>query len=378
MSEYQYYEFLALDRPLTQLEQQELRGVSSRAKISSTRFSNFCHYGDLRAEPIDVLLRYFDVFVYVSNFGSRCVAFRFPLGSLDRDLINCESLSHAVEIHENAEFEAAEFVYSNEPDGYYDEGDEWMGRLSAVRDVLLRRDQRPGYIAWLGSLLGFSEVDDDAVEPPVPPGLNAQTPWLNSLAEFLGVDEYLLAAAAEESDDLVTDRRLIASELSKLDERVKDTLLAEVYRGKHTKVIAKLTRLISSNDFREAKPERLRRCALEIRDRADDIQRAIVAERARRETEERRKREAADAVLRRRKLKRLATRQDETWGEIEELVASTRQDSYDRAIHKLIDLRDIAEMEATESIFARRLDALREMHVRKSSFIRRLEQAELI
>jgi hypothetical protein len=40
MSEYQYYEFLALDRPLEQLEIATLRAISSRAEISATRFSN--------------------------------------------------------------------------------------------------------------------------------------------------------------------------------------------------------------------------------------------------------------------------------------------------------------------------------------------------
>jgi hypothetical protein len=42
VSEYQYYEFLAIDRPLTEQEMRELRAVSSRAVITPTRFTN--HY----------------------------------------------------------------------------------------------------------------------------------------------------------------------------------------------------------------------------------------------------------------------------------------------------------------------------------------------
>jgi hypothetical protein len=34
MSEYQYYEFQALDRPLTEREMRELRGYSTRAAIT--------------------------------------------------------------------------------------------------------------------------------------------------------------------------------------------------------------------------------------------------------------------------------------------------------------------------------------------------------
>lgn len=42
MSEYQYYEFAAIDRPLTKTEMAELQAVSTRAAITSYSFSN--HY----------------------------------------------------------------------------------------------------------------------------------------------------------------------------------------------------------------------------------------------------------------------------------------------------------------------------------------------
>ena len=40
MSEYQYYEFQAVDRPLTEEMQQGLRRISSRAHITPTGFVN--------------------------------------------------------------------------------------------------------------------------------------------------------------------------------------------------------------------------------------------------------------------------------------------------------------------------------------------------
>lgn len=48
MSEYQCYEFVALDRPLTTKQVAELRAISTRAEISSTRFLNEYQWGDLR------------------------------------------------------------------------------------------------------------------------------------------------------------------------------------------------------------------------------------------------------------------------------------------------------------------------------------------
>ncbi len=40
MSKYQYYEFQAVDEPLTRQQMSELRGYSTRAEITPTRFVN--------------------------------------------------------------------------------------------------------------------------------------------------------------------------------------------------------------------------------------------------------------------------------------------------------------------------------------------------
>jgi hypothetical protein len=51
MSEYQYYEFQAVDRRLTEKEMSELRNVSSRAKITPHSFTNEYHWGDFKGNP---------------------------------------------------------------------------------------------------------------------------------------------------------------------------------------------------------------------------------------------------------------------------------------------------------------------------------------
>ena len=45
MSEYQYYEFQAIDRPLTAKEMSVRHGFSSRARTSPTRFVNEYPWG---------------------------------------------------------------------------------------------------------------------------------------------------------------------------------------------------------------------------------------------------------------------------------------------------------------------------------------------
>jgi hypothetical protein len=55
MSEYQYYEFQAIDRPLGAGEREQLRAISSRARITATSFVNSYDYGDLKADPFKLL-----------------------------------------------------------------------------------------------------------------------------------------------------------------------------------------------------------------------------------------------------------------------------------------------------------------------------------
>ncbi len=45
MSEYQYYEFQAIDQPLDERAQRDLRDISSRATITATSFTNTYSWG---------------------------------------------------------------------------------------------------------------------------------------------------------------------------------------------------------------------------------------------------------------------------------------------------------------------------------------------
>src|SRR5690606_14185070 len=83
MSEYQCYEFVALDRRLTSKEMAELRAISTRAEISPTRFWNEYHFGDLKADPATLLARYFDAHLYFANWGTRRFMLRLPARSVD-------------------------------------------------------------------------------------------------------------------------------------------------------------------------------------------------------------------------------------------------------------------------------------------------------
>jgi len=87
VSEYQCYEFVALDRRLTAKEMAELRSISTRAEITPTRFWNEYHWGDLKADPAKLLARYFDMHLYFANWGTRRLMFRLPVQAVDLDAL---------------------------------------------------------------------------------------------------------------------------------------------------------------------------------------------------------------------------------------------------------------------------------------------------
>ncbi len=67
MSEYQYYEFLAVDPPLDERQQAEVRALSSRARITATSFTNEYNWGNFRGDPRKMMERYYDAHLYLTN-----------------------------------------------------------------------------------------------------------------------------------------------------------------------------------------------------------------------------------------------------------------------------------------------------------------------
>ena len=78
MSEYQYYEFQAIDRPLTAKEMEELRSHSTRARITPTSFVNDYAWGDFKGDEDAWMAKYFDAFLYLANWGTHVLKLRLP------------------------------------------------------------------------------------------------------------------------------------------------------------------------------------------------------------------------------------------------------------------------------------------------------------
>jgi hypothetical protein len=197
VSEYQYYEFVALDRPLTAEEMAELRSISTRAQITPTRFFNEYQWGDLKADPAELLARYFDVHVYFANWGTRRLMFRLPLHAVDLDDLRACVPGGPVTLTVTGDHVVLDlWSETEEPEEEWFEDGQLLASLTPLRAELLRGDRRVAYLAWLLAVQA-GELDPDTPEPPVPHGLDAPSASLAALTGFLRVDRDLLAAAAE-------------------------------------------------------------------------------------------------------------------------------------------------------------------------------------
>jgi hypothetical protein len=106
--------------------------------------------------------------------------------------------------------------------------------MISLRSELARGDVRPLYLGWLLRLQS-SELGDDELEPPVPAGLGALSGAQQAMAEFLRIDEALLATAAEQSPP-VTHRTLKRADIDRRVHQLplidKEKALADYIAGK--------------------------------------------------------------------------------------------------------------------------------------------------
>ncbi|HZY85220.1 MAG TPA: hypothetical protein VFE78_10345, partial [Gemmataceae bacterium] len=159
MSEYQYYEFEAIDRPLDDRQMAELRALSTRAEITRTSFVNTYHYGDFKGDPHKLMKKYFDAFLYVANWGTHRLMLRVPRGLIDARVAGRYEIERAVSIDETADHLIVELASAPEDwAGDWEEGEGRLAALVPVRDALLGGDLRPLYLGWLA---GVQELDEE-------------------------------------------------------------------------------------------------------------------------------------------------------------------------------------------------------------------------
>jgi hypothetical protein len=205
MGEYQYFEFLAVDRPLDERERAEVRSTSARAEITATGFVNEHDADDFRGDPDRLLERYYDAHLHLADGGTRRLMLRLPRRLLDLEAVDAYCVDDLVTAWAADEHLVLDLASEDEDAGDLDPQGLLAG-LVGVRAELAAGDLRPLYLAWLAAYgswerdeSAFDRAADGDLEPPVPPGLRTLTAAQRALADFLRLDDDLLAVAAEAS-----------------------------------------------------------------------------------------------------------------------------------------------------------------------------------
>ena len=167
----------------------ELRAISTRATIAHTSFSNHYEYGDLKANPRDLLAKYFDASLYFAHWMYLEVAFRFPKDAVDVKALRRYAGGHTVGVRMMAGYVIV--AMSIESDGEtFDaahDGSGWLSSVTGLRADIANGDHRTAYLMWLLDV-ECGVVDDDAPEAARPEGLGALSPALESLVDVIGLD----------------------------------------------------------------------------------------------------------------------------------------------------------------------------------------------
>jgi hypothetical protein len=370
MTEYQYYEFQAIDRPLTPEEQEAVSRLSSRVDPHPWRAVFTYSYGDFPGDPEAILTRYYDAMLYLANWGSHRLMFRFPVSAIDLERAGAYCRPYFVEEYISfssvGEHVILNIGFREEEGGGWIEGEGWLASLIQLRDDILRGDYRVLYLAWLKAL-EMEDVLDSVTEPPLPPGLCTLTPALQNFVELFEVDEDLIQVAAEGSGEAqpISEEDLRRA-IARLSPEERDAFLLRLAQGEPHLSPAFKRRLGAFMALPQA----------EVRARRTVGQLFAAAEELR---ERERKEQAARAEARRMaQLEALAGRGERAWQEVDTLIQQSTGKAYDQAVRLLVKLKELAQHQGQESAFQARVARIEEQYARRRALIERLRKAGLV
>jgi len=380
MSEYQYYEFQAIDKPLSEKDREALRDISSRAQITSTSFVNEYNYGNFKGDPLKLVEKYFDAFLYVTNWGTHQLMLRIPRKSINLDLASQYCIRDSWTIYEKGDYLI--FDFSSETEDYdWEEGESYLSPLISLRSDLIRGDYRCLYLAWL-YCAQMDEIDEDEEEPHVPANLVNLNASLESFADFMRIDKDLIQVASENSiaeQKPVQDDKKLKNWIDGLSNSEKDTIIFRLINDNDphlgNELLQRFQKASSEKDVKNN--EKTPRTVMELLQRAETYTKEREQRIAEQKTKEKARKEKEAAIAREKYLNGLAGKENEIWKKVDSLILTKKPKGYDEAVRLLVDLKDLDKKNNAASLFKSKLMAIRENHARKPSLIRRIDSAGL-
>ena len=369
MSEYQRYEFMTADRPLTHEQLREVNRLSSHIEASSTHALIEYHWGDFKHDPIEVLYSYFDGFLYWANWGAHQLAFRFPHGALPPNLLaDYNDLDDHLEFTQRPDFDLLDIhVRDEEPP------DEWidyeLAPLMPIRDELMDGDLRALYIVWLAAMAVMGSYDQeeqyDIGAPPTPPGLGKLTGAQEALAELLQVPAEMIIAAARHSapaKPITTDDA--TRWLPLLPAERRDDYLRRLARnepGLSRQLVTELRALRPGQGVGDEPAAEHPTYASLLPEGREIAARWEVEQRER----QRQQREQH--------VRHVHEHADDHWRRATEAAERGSGPGYDEATNLLIELREVARHFDEAAAFEARFQAWVAPHLRRPAFVKRLQ-----
>ena len=384
MSEYQYYEFQAIDRPLTEEEQAAIDKLSSRVDLSPTQASFVYNYSDFPGDAEAILARYFDAMLYMANWGTCQLMFRFPKNAIDLaqtraycppPSIDQEFIGEFMSFTEQGEYIILNIEWHEEGGWDWIEGNGWLPRMIGLREEVLRGDYRLLYLAWLKAIALEAEIEeamldeiDEMKEPPVPPGLRQLSPGLRAFSELFELDKHLVAAAAEASGSPVgVTTEQLRQAIGQLAPETREAWLLRLAQGEEPQLSVAFNQALLKLMDLPQQDQPAQRTVGDLLAAAKRIKKEAQARRA----------EAA-RVKHLKKMETLATQETEIWQAIIDSIERKTAAGYDQALEHLTDLRDLAKHQGEAVTFQSRVNKLYRDYSNRPALIRRLRKAKLV
>ena len=369
MSEYQYYEWQTIDRTLSASQQTEVDQLSSHMDIvSATQAVVTYSWGNFKHDPHKILLKYFDAFLYDSNFGSRRIVFRLPKKMIDLRALQEYTYDDWIDIEEH-ETDCLLYLSYNEDANEWIESDNFLSRLLPLRDQIIQGDYRALYIVWLKAIsYETDEFADDIPEPPTPNGLRKLDSGLQTLVRFFDVNPHLIAAAAGSGKEAGSTSEVdLETAISKLTPLEMENHLRQIVRGEPGALAALKKNLAQLSQVKAHKTQSPSHSVPEL---------LTAAEKLKEQEQQKARKDAARQRIQ--YLEKFSTQEESAWSAIETLLQQKRGAAYQQAANLLVDLRDLSIYQKQEGEFRERFHALLAQYSKSQAFRERLKKMGLL
>ncbi len=393
MGSYQYYEFLSIDKSLSHSQMNELRSISSRARISATSFVNVYNFGSFKGNPEHLVEDYFDLHLFFADWGARNIALKFPKILIDPEtiqpflsdvtvapydpvFIDLKSVGDSLILDVRLNEEEPEY-------GWYEEDDfnRVTAALSSLRSDVLAGDYSLFHLIWLLGVQG-GIIGNNTPEPLG--GLPQITNPFVQVASFLQLDQDLVLAANQGSDagnarpqDKIPSSQ-VRDYIDNMPDTEKNNVLFQLYQNNDPYLAAAFSQNINKILLKTSGATGgARRTAGEIVSLVEAVRKERLVREGKQRAEAFRRQKEEKNARQQKRLLVLAQRGAQVWQEVEDDIMLRHASAYDRASALLEDLKALTTQQGKQDFFSSQVLKIREDHAQKKAFLKRLDEKGL-